>query len=530
MTGNYHADKQSDRPSEKSPEKMPEKTAEKVTRILVVDDEAGICTVVALALRSVGFWVETAESGENALAVMRRSLPDILLTDLRMDGMSGLDLLVKTREYFPTVTVILMTAYGTIDSAVSAIRNGAFDYIVKPFTPEQIELLVRRAEEFRKLRDENAKLRDQVEALSEPTAIATQNPRMKKILDTAEKVAATDSTVLITGESGTGKTLLAKVIHDGSPRSKGPFAVVNCATLSENLLESELFGHVRGSFTGAVKDKIGRLQAADSGTVFLDEIGEISPGLQTKLLRFLQEREFERVGDTKTVRVDVRIIAATNKDLEREVKQGRFREDLYFRLNVIDLHMPSLRERPEDITALSESLLHRCFVAMGRPPRPLNDEAKRIIQTYSWPGNIRELKNALERAAILSSSDQVTAEDFPDRVLDALAHEAAQNRLQPPYAIALPHSLTTLNTLSSGETARVGNSESAADLNGQGYVSAGALGFGSALKSTEVSLEELEKQHIRQVLSTAQTLEEAATILGINLSTLWRKRRRYGLE
>jgi NtrC-family two-component system response regulator AlgB len=367
------------------------------------------------------------------------------------------------------------------------MKNGAYDYLVKPFTPEQLEHLVERIEEFRRLREENTKLRDQVDALSEPSSIQSENSRMHKVLDTARKVAVTDSTILITGESGTGKTLLAKVIHDGSARAKGPFAVVNCATLSENLLESELFGHVRGSFTGAVKDKMGRLQVADTGTVFLDEIGEISPSLQTKLLRFLQEREFERVGDTKTVRVDVRIIAATNKDLEREVREGRFREDLYFRLNVIELHMPSLRQRPEDILSLAEQLLNRSFVATGRKPRPLSDGAKKAILAYGWPGNIRELKNALERAAILSAGDMVTVEDLPDRVLEHAGQPG--DGLHP--------------------------------------VTAGQM---SAMTPSDVSLEELEKQHIQHVLATAATLEEAASTLGINLSTLWRKRRRYGLE
>jgi NtrC-family two-component system response regulator AlgB len=454
-----------------------------VARILVVDDERSICTTMEAALKSLGHQVECAESGELAIALMRKSVPDLLITDLRMDGMSGLDLLGKAREYFPSATVVVMTAFATVDTAVTAIRNGAYDYLVKPFTPEALEHLVTRIEEFRRLKEENCKLKSQVDVLSEPSTILTQNARMQKVLDTAKKVAVTDSTVLITGESGTGKTLLAKVIHDGSARQSGPFVVVNCATLSENLLESELFGHVRGAFTGAVKDKMGRLQVADSGTVFLDEIGEISPNLQTKLLRFLQEREFERVGDTKTIRVDVRIIAATNKDLEKEVKEGRFREDLYFRLNVIDLHMPSLRQRPEDIPALADQLLERCFLSTGRKSRPLSEEAKSAIRTYAWPGNIRELKNALERATILCTGDQVVLEDLPDRILQ---------HLQENYS-----SLAIVNP---------------------------------ALTPSDISLEDIEKQHIRQVLNTATTLEEAASILGINLSTLWRKRRRYGLE
>ncbi len=481
-----------------------------MSKLLVVDDEQGICSTMEAALTAAGHEVQVADSGEMALSLMRRSSPDILITDLRMDGMSGLDLLGKTREYFPGVTPVLMTAYATIDTAISAMKGGAYDYLVKPFTPEQLEHLVSRIEEFRRLSDENLKLRDTVEVLSDPSSITTKNARMQKVLDMARKVAATDSTILITGESGTGKTLLAKITHDASQRSKGPFAVVNCATLSENLLESELFGHVRGSFTGAVKDKVGRLQLAESGTVFLDEIGEISPSLQTKLLRFLQEREFERVGDTKTIRVDVRIIAATNKDLEHEVRQGRFREDLYFRLNVIDLHMPSLRNRSEDIPALAEGLLQKSFVAANRPARPFSAEAAAAIRAYPWPGNIRELKNALERAAILCSTDQVTLDDLPDRVVEGFSSA-------PTKADAVPAASGVLHA-SAGEQAS--------------FVSQSAMidGAPNQLSAAEVSLEELERRHILSVLGTTQTLEEAATILGINLSTLWRKRRRYGLD
>jgi NtrC-family two-component system response regulator AlgB len=477
-----------------------------LARILVVDDEKTILTLMQATLTAQGHTVERAESGEVAIPLLRKFTPDILITDLRMDGMSGLDLLGKVKEYFSSTTVVLMTAFASIDTAVSAMRQGAFDYLVKPFTPEQLEHVVQRIGEFRRLKEENSQLRVQVDALSEASTILTLNSRMQKVLDLAKKVAATDSTVLITGESGTGKTLLAKVIHDGSLRAKGPFAVVNCATLSENLLESELFGHVRGSFTGAVKDKLGRLQVADTGTVFLDEIGEISPSLQTKLLRFLQEREFERVGDTKTIHVDVRIIAATNKDLEREVAEGRFREDLYFRLNVIDLHMPSLRHRKEDLPGLAEQLLLRAFFSASRNPRPLSESAKEILLAYPWPGNIRELKNALERAAILSSGDLVQVEDLPDRVVE--------------QAEILRSGRVPIHPASASGGAQGGPREWGGDV---------PLG-GDPLRLPSISLEDLEKEHIRHVLASSSTLEEAAGILGINLSTLWRKRRRYLLE
>jgi DNA-binding NtrC family response regulator len=485
-----------------------------MSRILIVDDEVSICTALGAVLATMGHQVETAESGEVALTHLRKTQFDIMMTDLRMDGMSGIDLLSKVREYFPAVTSVIMTAYGTIDTAVQAMRFGAYDFLVKPFTPDQIEALIRRMEEFRRLRDENRKLKEQVEVLTEPESITSRNPRMLKVLETAKKVAASDSTILITGESGTGKTLLAKVIHDGSPRAKGPFAVVNCATLSENLLESELFGHVRGSFTGAVKDKVGRLQVADTGTVFLDEIGEISPALQTKLLRFLQEREFERVGDTRTIKVDVRIIAATNKDLEREVAQGRFREDLYFRLNVIELQMPSLRQRKEDLPALADGLLQRAFVSTGRPLRALHPEARDAILAYHWPGNIRELKNALERAAILCSSDVVGLEDLPDRVLEG-GGAIANGKGFPPI---LP--------VNGGEGSYVAGGAGG----GLAITGSDVRGLQEFKTPSDVSLEDLERQHIQQVLASARTLEEAATTLGINLSTLWRKRRRYQLD
>lgn len=481
-----------------------------MAKVLIVDDEPSIRLNLEAVLRDFGHQVEAVDSGEKAIAVMRRVSPDFLLSDVRMEGMSGVDLLGKVREYFPQVTVVLMTAYASVDAAVSAMRMGAYDYLVKPFTPDQIDHLFRRLEEYRKLKDENLRLKDQVDLLSDPSTITSENPKMNKLLETARKVAITDSTILITGESGTGKTLLAKVVHDGSPRAKGPFAVVNCATLSENLLESELFGHVRGSFTGAVKDKLGRLQVADSGTVFLDEIGEISPTLQTKLLRFLQDREFEKVGDTKTVKVDVRIIAATNKDLEREVREGRFREDLYFRLNVIELSMLSLRQRKEDLGVLADQLLSRAFLASGRPPRPLSAEAKELIMHYPWPGNIRELKNALERAAILCSGDQVNLEDLPDRILE---------RASLPGTSFLTISDQLGERMGSVYQDRVHPSSASVSTSSTSEVSSGLM-----------SLDDLERIHIARVLQETRTLEEAAAILGINLSTLWRKRRRYGME
>ncbi|MBC7690673.1 MAG: sigma-54-dependent Fis family transcriptional regulator [Methylotenera sp.] len=476
-------------------------------KFLVVDDEAAIRETVAEALQALNHEIEIADSAEMAITLMRRNLPDVLLTDMRMSGMNGIELLTKTREHFPTVTTVVMTAQGTIETAISAMKKGAYDYFLKPFTFDQLEHLTQKIDKMRGLRAENIKLKTHIELLTTPPIIASRNPRMKKTIEIAEKVAVSDSTILITGESGTGKTLLAKLIHDHSPRNVGPFGVVNCATLSENLLESELFGHVRGSFTGAIKDKMGRLQAAESGTVFLDEIGEISPNLQTKLLRFLQDREFEKVGDTKTVKVDVRIIAATNKDLEREVHEGRFREDLYFRLNVIELQMPSLRQRPEDIPELVDRLLAQSFASIGKEPRPLNEQARQAVGTYGWPGNIRELKNALERAAILCGVDEVTTEDLPDRV-----SERSHLTLVPS-----PQSMPGLTMEQQMQAAPIQPSNHAIEA-------------GFANVASGVSLDDLEKEHIKKILGTTQTLEEAAGVLGINLSTLWRKRKQYGIS
>lgn len=457
-------------------------------KLLVVDDERAIGEILGESIQSLGHEISVVSSGHEALTLMKTSVPDIVLTDLRMDGMNGIELLHQVKESFPSVVPILMTAQGSIDTAVTAIRDGAYDYIQKPFSFEQLEQLLFRVEqkvEKQKLEQEELRAGD---LLTAPSSITTRNQRMRKLLDTAKKVAMSNSTILITGESGTGKTMLAKLMHEVSPRSiTGPFGVVNCATLSENLLESELFGHVRGSFTGAVKDKMGRLQAADGGTVFLDEIGEISPGLQTKLLRFLQEREFERVGDTRTMKVDVRVIAATNQNLEEQVRLGKFREDLYFRLAVIELKMPSLRDRPEDLMDLAEKFLVDSFESIGKEPRPMSPQVRHAIQAYPWPGNIRELRNAIERAAILCGPDQITAEDLPDRVYEAVAH----NPLYSAQAQAI-----------------------------QGGV------FGAAA----MSLDELERKHIENVLGSTQTLEEAASILGINLSTLWRKRKQFGLS
>lgn len=447
-------------------------------RILIVDDEENIRITMSRYLTSRNYDVKSVSSGPEAIAVMSTLAPELLITDLRMDGMSGLELIERVRKDHPDVTIVIMTAYASVESAVQAMKYGAYDYVIKPFTPDQIAHLISRVEQLRGLSKENIELRQVLQDLREPEDLTSKNAKIRQLFEMAQRVAASQSTVLITGESGTGKSVLAKWIHKNSVRSQNAFVDVNCATLSENLLESELFGHIKGSFTGAVRDKVGRLKIADTGTVFLDEIGDISLQLQTKLLRFLQDRQFEPVGSTKTETVDVRIIAATNRNLEQAVRGNLFREDLYYRLNVIEFKMPSLRERPEDIQDLAETLLRRACNETARPPLKLSDEVLQVFRGYRWPGNIRELKNTIERAVVLARGDTVQMIDLPDRLLDP--------------AIPVPPQGANLQA--------------------------------------NMSLEELERQYIQEVLARSATLEEAASILGINLSTLWRKRRRYNLD
>jgi two-component system, NtrC family, response regulator AlgB len=352
------------------------------------------------------------------------------------------------------------------------MKAGAYDYVTKPFSLDQIQHVVERALELKGLQAENQALR---ETIGEAPMLESQSPAMKHLFELAHQAAQSDATILLTGESGTGKNVLSRQIHRWSRRADGPFVVVNCTTLSEELLESELFGHVRGSFTGAIKDKPGRLEAADKGTVFLDEIADLTPRLQAKFLRFVQEQSFERIGSDAVIRVDARIIAASNRDLEAEVGHRHFREDLFHRLNVITLRVPALRERREDLLSLAGWMLRAAAIRNGRPAMRLSPEAAAVIGKYRWPGNARELRNALERAAVLSRSDIIGRDDLPD----AMFREHVE---------------------SSGDAHHA------------------------------ASLEEMEREHIRRVLSETATLDEAAATLGINVTTLWRKRKRYGIE
>jgi two-component system response regulator HydG len=388
-------------------------------RVLIIDDERSILDTVQILLRGEGFDVETMQNPREALSRIDDIAPDIVLTDIRMPGLSGLEVLAALREYDIEIPVILMTAQASLQSAVQAVNEGAFYYLQKPFSNAELVALCRRAAETRLLSRENKALKREIRRRDDTTSVrpAGRNRAFTDVVKLAEMVAPTDSTVLITGESGTGKEVIARYIHRLSEREGGPFISINCGALPENLLESELFGHVKGSFTGAVKDKDGLLVAARGGTFFLDEVAEMSPSLQVKLLRALQEREIVPVGATQKVDIDVRIIAATNRDLDQEIRRGTFRSDLYYRLNVIALHLPPLRDREDDIALLAEFFLRRLAEDTGQDIQ-LSDEAVAALQRYDWPGNVRELENALERAAILTKGATISVESLPSRIVE----------------------------------------------------------------------------------------------------------------
>jgi DNA-binding NtrC family response regulator len=387
-------------------------------RILIIDDERSILDAVQILLRGEGFDVVTVQSPKEALDRLAEFAPDVVLSDIRMPGVSGIDVLAAVRAYDVEVPVILMTAQASLQSAMQAVNQGAFYYLQKPFSNAELVALCCRAVEKRSLSRENRALKKEIRRRGGNGAgrPVGRHRRFTEILKLAETVAPTDSTVLITGESGTGKEILARYIHGLSERENGPFISVNCGALPENLLESELFGHVKGSFTGAHRDKEGLLAAARGGTFFLDEVGEMSPALQVKLLRALQEREIVPVGATQPVDIDVRVIAATNRDLEEEIRRGSFRSDLYYRLNVISLHIPPLRDRDEDVVLLAEHFLRRVAAKTGTELQLAPDSIE-ALQGYGWPGNVRELENALERAAILSRSGTIGLDALPARIV-----------------------------------------------------------------------------------------------------------------
>jgi NtrC-family two-component system response regulator AlgB len=441
-------------------------------RVLVIDDERNIRQALGMCLEGFGCKVEQVATGAAALDALRREPFDLAFCDLKLASESGLDLLPRLLGERPGLDVVIITAYATVDTAVEAMRRGAKDYLPKPFTPPQIRHLVDRARERRALSRRLGDLQARLEEAAPEARLETASPRMQAVLEIVARAATHDVAVLLRGENGTGKGVLARALHAQSPRRDRPFVVVNCPTLSEELLASELFGHARGAFTGAVRDQEGRVEAAEGGTVFLDEIGEISPSLQAKLLRFLQEKRFERVGETRTRTADVRIVAATNRDLDAEVQAGRFREDLLYRLNVMEIVVPPLRQRPEDILPFARGFVEFFARQAGRPPTDLSPATERLLVSYPWPGNVRELRNAIERALILARGQVLEPESFPERIAAS-----------PNDAPALGGSFTT---------------------------------------------EEIEREHALRVMAHAPTMEEAARILGIDVSTLWRKRKKWG--
>jgi NtrC-family two-component system response regulator AlgB len=440
-------------------------------RILIVDDEKNIRSTLALCLLGMGCEVAEAASGEEALRALAHKPFDIAFLDLRLGTEDGLAVLSQLLAQAPRLEVVLITAYGTIDTAVEAIRRGARDYLTKPFTPPQVRALVERLARQLHLEHRVAALELRLSETSPDTSPQTASPAMRTALDLLAKAAGHDAPVLLLGESGTGKGVLARALHRASSRRDRPFVVVNCPTLSEELLASELFGHAKGAFTGAIRDQAGRVEIAEGGTLFLDEIAEIPLGLQAKLLRFLQDKQFERLGEGRTRVADVRVVAATNRRLDEEVRTGRFREDLYYRLNTLEVTLPPLRERPEDILALAQTFLVALAREMRRPVPELAPSARRALANYRWPGNVRELRNTLERAMILESGRVLEAASLPERITGA----------PPPGA----------------------------QLGG------------------DFTIEAVEREHIERVLARAPSLEEGARTLGIDTSTLWRKRKRF---
>jgi two-component system response regulator HydG len=382
-------------------------------RVLVADDESSARSGLATLLRDEGFDVWLAEDGFKALTRIQEEAPDVLITDLRMPGLDGIELLRRAREVDPKIIVVLVTAYADVETAVRAMQEGAEHYLTKPIQIDELVLVMNRALERRELREETTQLRARLKDHLSLDNIVGASPAMQAVFNVIEQVAPTKVSVLITGESGTGKELVAQAIHENSPRSGGPFVKLHCAALAETILESELFGHEKGAFTGSIARREGRFKQADGGTLFLDEIGDISASIQVKLLRFLQERTFERVGGNETLKVDVRIIAATNRDLTAEVAAGRFREDLYYRLNVVPIEMPPLRARPSDLLPLATHFLQRVAKDNGKHIEGFADDAIERISAYRWPGNVRELENVIERAVVLCDGPKLTAKHLP---------------------------------------------------------------------------------------------------------------------
>jgi two-component system response regulator PilR (NtrC family) len=446
-------------------------------KILVVDDEKNMCQYLSIMLRKEGYDVKAVHNGKKALQEIKDTSFDVVITDIRMEGMDGIELLAAVKETNPTLPVIIMTAYASQKTAIDAVNRGAFHYLIKRAMNKEIKMVIRNALDMHKVRSENLFLKKQLKKKDDFKEIIGKSEEIQAVFNLVNKVADTDSTILICGESGTGKELIAKAIHYRSSRANNPFVSINCGALPENLLESELFGHVKGSFTGAIRDKDGMFKVASGGTFFLDEVGETTLAIQVKLLRVLQEREIIPVGGTAPIKVDVRLVAATNADLEKAVKEERFRADLYYRLNVIPILIPPLRDRRDDIALLVDHFLHIASERSGRR-KTVSKGAMELLTAYDWPGNVRELENIVERACILQESDEIKVEDLPEKV----RHHSHERRKV-------------------------------------------------VMQETQMTLDELEKEYLISVLEeTAWQKKKASSILGINASTLYRKIQRYGLS
>ncbi|HEY8209286.1 MAG TPA: sigma-54 dependent transcriptional regulator [Myxococcaceae bacterium] len=458
-----------------------------MARVLVIDDHDAMREGMAVTLKKSGHEVAAVRSGADGLAAYRKARFDLVVTDLKMEGMNGLELVQKLKDLDGEAVVMVVTAHGTIEVAVQAMQRGAYDFITKPFPPDVLRAKVERGLELGAARKQVERLTAHNQALTEEAAahagaLVGQSEPMQRLVSLVRKAASSEATILVQGESGTGKELVARMCHDLSPRVAGPFVVVHCAALAESLLESELFGHERGAFTGAVKRKLGRFELADGGTLFLDEIGEISPSIQTKLLRVLQEKELQRVGGEETLKVDVRVVAATNRDLKSEVQKGRFREDLFYRLHIVPLSIPPLRERPEDIPALARHFVQRFAARMNRAAGDISESAMRAFQRYPWPGNVRELENAVEQALVFSEGTELAEADLPAFLRGPATHKTA-----------------------------------------------GALPVVQGDRSLPEILEDLERQLIQQAYEKAKGVKtETARLLGIKTSALYYKLEKYG--
>jgi two-component system response regulator PilR (NtrC family) len=447
-------------------------------KILIVDDEKSMCQYLSIMLKKEGYVVKTASNGIKAVKEVSESSYDAVITDIRMEGMDGIEVLAAVKEIDPSIPVIIMTAYASQKTAIEALNNGAFHYLIKRAAKnDQIKMVIRNALDVHRVKSENKFLKKQLRNKDDFKEIIGKSEEIRKVFTLVDKVADTDSTILVCGESGTGKELIARAIHYRSMRASSPFVSINCGALPENLLESELFGHVKGSFTGAIKDKDGLFKVASGGTFFLDEVGETSPAIQVKLLRVLQEREIIPVGGTSPIKVNARLIAATNADLEKAVQDDTFRADLYYRLNVIPIVIPPLRHRRDDIPLLVEHFLEKVSIKNGEK-KNITKDAMNLLTEYEFPGNVRELENIIERAVILQEGDQVDVDDLPDKVRSRTCSRSSLS-----------------------------------------------------LDKAQMTLEELEKEYLISVLEeTNWQKKKASSILGINASTLYRKIQRYGLE